>query len=80
MYPGAAPLVITRTIPLLAVVLFALFVAAHRRARASWIPPLTWVCYVPFVWLPTVLVPAAFAGHVLVFRALAISRRAASAA
>ena len=42
--------------------------------------PNTWVCYVPFVWLPTVLVPAAFAGHLLVFRKLATSRRAAGAA
>ena len=30
----------------------------------------TWVCYVPFVWLPSVLVAVAGAGHVLVFRAL----------
>lgn len=40
----------------------------------------TWVCYVPFVWLPAVLVAAAVAGHVLVYRALATSRRAAAAA
>jgi hypothetical protein len=28
----------------------------------------TWVAYAPFVWLPTVLVPAAVAGHVLLWR------------
>ena len=57
-----------------------------RRCRAIRSPatlPNTWVCYVPFVWLPTVLVPAAIAGHVLVFRRLAAAttwRRAAGAA
>jgi len=30
----------------------------------------TWVCYVPFVWLPTVLVPMAVAGHVIILRRL----------
>jgi hypothetical protein len=29
--------------------------------------PNTWVCYVPFVWLPTVLVPIAIAGHLVIF-------------
>lgn len=32
------------------------------------------VTYVPFVWLPAVLVPAAIAGHIVVFRALLLSR------
>lgn len=31
-----------------------------------------WVAYVPFVWLPTVLVAAAIAGHIVVWRRLAI--------
>jgi hypothetical protein len=30
----------------------------------------TWVMHPPFVWLPTVLVLAALAGHLLIFRAL----------
>jgi hypothetical protein len=30
----------------------------------------TWVTYFPFVWLPAVLVLAAFAGHVVTLRAL----------
>ena len=30
-----------------------------------------WVTYPPFVWLPAVLVLAALAGHLLIFRALA---------
>lgn len=34
------------------------------------------VTYPPFVWLPAVMVLAAFAGHLLVFRALANSRPA----
>jgi hypothetical protein len=29
-----------------------------------------WVTYTPFVWLPAVMVLAAFAGHLLIFRAL----------
>jgi hypothetical protein len=30
----------------------------------------TWVTYTPFVWLPSVMVLAALAGHLIVFRAL----------
>jgi hypothetical protein len=30
----------------------------------------TWVAYPPFIWLPTVLVPAAAAGHVVLWRRL----------
>ena len=30
-----------------------------------------WVTYVPFVWLPAIMVMLALAGHLLVFRALA---------
>jgi hypothetical protein len=39
-----------------------------------------WVTYPPFVWLPAVMVLAAFAGHLLIFRALALQRRAQLAA
>ena len=34
-----------------------------------------WVTYPPFVWLPAVMVLAALAGHLLIFRALARQRR-----
>jgi hypothetical protein len=37
-----------------------------------------WVTYPPFVWLPAVMVLAALAGHLLIFRALACQRRADS--
>lgn len=37
----------------------------------------TWVAYPPFVWLPAVLVVAAWAGHLLVFRKLRRKLRAA---
>jgi hypothetical protein len=32
----------------------------------------TWVAYVPFVWLPSILVACAIAGHIVVWRRLAI--------
>jgi hypothetical protein len=35
----------------------------------------TWVAYFPFVWLPSILVAAALAGHIVVFRALRDVRR-----
>lgn len=35
-----------------------------------------WITYPPFVWLPAVMVLAAVAGHLLVFRALLARRRA----
>ena len=34
----------------------------------------TWVAYPPFIWLPTVLVPAAVAGHVVLWRRLLAPR------
>jgi len=34
----------------------------------------TWVAYPPFIWLPTVLVPAAIAGHVVLWRRLLAPR------
>ena len=36
----------------------------------------TWVTYTPFVWLPAVMVLAAFAGHLIVFQALRMSQGA----
>jgi hypothetical protein len=35
----------------------------------------TFVTYVPFVWLPAVMVLAALAGHLVIFRALARRQR-----
>jgi hypothetical protein len=35
----------------------------------------TWVAFPPFVWLPTILVPAALLGHILVTRKLLASRQ-----
>lgn len=45
-------------------------------------PANTWITAAPWVWLPTVFVPAAIAGHVLVFRRLRAEarRRAAPSA
>jgi hypothetical protein len=34
----------------------------------------TWVTYTPFVWLPAVMVLAALAGHLIIFRALRVRR------
>jgi hypothetical protein len=39
-----------------------------------------WVTHPPFVWLPAVMVLAALAGHLVIFRALAPAQRAAGAA
>jgi hypothetical protein len=39
-----------------------------------------WVTYPPYVWLPAVMVLAALAGHLLIFRALARERRVDSRA
>jgi hypothetical protein len=35
-----------------------------------------WVADPPFVWLPAIMVLAALAGHLLIFRAVALRRRA----
>ena len=43
-------------------------------------PPNVWIAHAPFVWLVSVLVPIALAGHILVFRALLRRRRAGGAA
>jgi hypothetical protein len=53
----------------LAVILFVAVATMPGNPLAGDVPN-TWVCYLPFVWLPTVLVPAAIAGHILVFRRL----------
>jgi hypothetical protein len=53
----------------LAVILFVAVATMPGNPLAGDVPN-TWVCYVPFVWLPTVLVPTAIAGHILVFRRL----------
>ncbi|MDB6140375.1 MAG: hypothetical protein JWO94_3447 [Verrucomicrobiaceae bacterium] len=37
-------------------------------------PSNTWVAALPFVWLPTVLVPCALLGHVVLFRRLAMEQ------
>jgi hypothetical protein len=34
----------------------------------------TWVTFTPFVWLPAVLVLAAFGGHLIVFQALRVQQ------
>jgi hypothetical protein len=36
----------------------------------------TWMAYFPFVWLPTVMVAAAFAGHIVIARKVVMERRA----
>lgn len=38
-------------------------------------PANTWIAHAPWVWLPAVFVPAAIAGHVLVFRRLRMEAR-----
>jgi hypothetical protein len=32
----------------------------------------TWIAYPPFVWLPALMVPVALAGHIVIFRKLAL--------
>ena len=39
-------------------------------------PANTWIASFPYVWLPTVLVPAALLGHVLIWRRLRLDRAA----
>jgi hypothetical protein len=38
-------------------------------------PANTWITHAPWVWLPAVFVPAAIAGHILVFRRLRMEAR-----
>jgi hypothetical protein len=41
--------------------------------------PNIWVTYPPFVWLPAVMVLAALAGHLVIFRALQLRDRGGAA-
>src|SRR5215218_1572553 len=38
-------------------------------------PANTWIAHAPWIWLPAVLVPAAIAGHIIVFRRLRMEAR-----
>jgi hypothetical protein len=58
---GFALLVNVVTVAILATPFFAYFGEQHLN---------TWVTYPPFVWLPSVMVLAALAGHLIIFRAL----------
>lgn len=40
----------------------------------------TWIAHAPFVWVPTLLVPVALAGHLVVLRAVGRDRRSRGAA
>lgn len=63
---GSATLVTVVSIAVLGTPMFHAFGAgAHLN---------TWIAYFPFVWLPTVLVAMALAGHIVVFRALSVGR------
>ena len=60
----------------LALLLNVVVVAILGTPRFNYFPadrPNVWVTYPPFVWLPAVMVLAALAGHLLIFRALATS-------
>jgi hypothetical protein len=59
---GSALLVNVLVVAILATPLFRYFGDEHLNI---------WVTYPPFVWLPAVMVVAALAGHVVIFRALA---------
>jgi hypothetical protein len=61
---GLALLINVVTIAILSTPRLAYFGADHLNV---------WVTYPPFVWLPAVMVVAALAGHLLIFRALRIS-------
>lgn len=59
-------------------VIMAIAVASSPMMRAFGDDPRhmnTWVLDVPYVWLPTVLVVIALAGHIVIARALAAGRR-----
>ena len=67
---GLAFLIIVGGLAIAATPMFEAFGPAQRN---------TWIAHVPFVWLPTVLVPAALAGHIMVFRKLGQLQRAHAA-
>jgi hypothetical protein len=62
---GAALLVNIVVVAILSTPRFAFFGAERLNV---------WITYPPFVWLPAVMVLAALAGHLVVFRALAATR------
>ena len=64
---GALLLANVLTIALLSTPTFAWFGRSPDRLN-------TWVAFPPFIWLPTIMVVAAFAGHIVVGRKLAASR------
>jgi hypothetical protein len=37
-------------------------------------PDNTWVAFFPYVWLPSILVPAALLGHIVIFRKLVMTQ------
>jgi len=69
---GAALLLNIIVIAVLSTPTFAAFGSAPERLN-------TWIAVPPYVWLPTVLVPAALLGHILIARRLALDGRASRA-
>jgi hypothetical protein len=69
---GAALLVIVVVIGVSSLPMFAAFGDSPDRLN-------TWLAYFPFVWLPTVMVAAAFAGHLIIARKVIAELRAARA-
>lgn len=69
---GALLLVIIVIIGVSSLPMFAAFGDSPDRLN-------TWMAYFPFVWLPTVMVAAAFAGHIVIARKVLSERRRASA-
>jgi hypothetical protein len=69
---GAALLVTIVIIGVSSLPMFAAFGDAPDRLN-------TWMAYFPFVWLPTVMVAAAFAGHIVIARKVLMELRAARA-
>lgn len=79
IYWGHAPRALVAVWNVMGVVLLAIVVGVAG-AGLPWVAAFgpthlnEWVLHFPYVWLPTVLVPAALFGHVLVFRRLASER------
>ncbi len=75
IYWGHAPRALVALWNVMGVVLLAIVVGVAG-AGLPWVAAFgpdhvnEWVLHFPYVWLPTVLVPAALFGHVLVFRRL----------
>jgi hypothetical protein len=67
---GALLLAIVSVIGVTSLPMFAAFGATPDRLN-------TWLAYFPFVWLPTVMVAAALAGHVTIARKLRLETTAA---